>query len=175
MSDYNYDSYCGMYCGACSIMKAYQTGVKDPFAEFWIRSGAELKCHGCKSEEVFEGCAEFGGCSTCVMRACAREKGVERCLTCPEFPCASYKPSAASKMVTEKLPHLNTIGLNIMTILSTGIDAFLKEQEEQWKCPDCQIEYTWYATHCSKCGKDLGDLKPYRNAFDGSIFDIFKK
>lgn len=175
MSDYTYESYCGMYCGACSIMKAYQTGVKDPFAEFWVESGAELKCHGCKSDAVFEGCAEFGGCATCTMRTCAREKAVERCLACPDFPCAMYQPSEKSQIATEMLPHLNTIRLNMMTIINKGMEAFLKEQEEQWKCPDCQTDFSWYTTHCSKCGKDLGDLKPYRNSFDGSIFTMPKK
>lgn len=175
MSDYTYESYCSMYCGACSIMKAYQTGVKDPFAEFWVESGAELKCHGCKSDAVFEGCAEFGGCATCTMRTCAREKAVERCLTCPDFPCAMYQPSEKSQIATEMLPHLNTIRLNMMTIINKGMEAFLKEQEEQWKCPDCQTDFSWYTTHCSKCGKDLGYLKPYRNSFDGSIFTMPKK
>jgi len=172
MSEYNYESYCGMYCGACSIMKAYQTGVKDPFAEFWLESGAELKCHGCKSDMVFAGCAAFGGCATCNMRTCAREKGVERCLTCPEFPCAMYTPSEISQIMAEKLPHLNTIAINMQTIHSLGMEAFLKEQEAQWKCPDCSTDYAWYTTHCSNCGKDLGDSKPFKNAFDKSIFQM---
>lgn len=175
MNDYNYESYCGMYCGACSIMKAYQTGIKDPFAEFWVKSGAELKCHGCKSEVVFEGCAEFGGCATCAMRTCAREKGVERCLSCPEFPCAMYSNSEIAQIMAEKLPHLTTIGINMQTILSRGPEAFLKEQEEQWKCPDCGTEYTWFAVNCSQCGKDLVPFKPFKSSFDESIFYMAKK
>ena len=176
MSDFNYDSYCGMYCGACSIMKAYQTGVKDPFATFWNdEAGAELKCHGCKTDKVFEGCADFGGCSTCHIRACAREKRVERCLNCSDFPCAILKPTNESQIMLDKLPHMSTIAINMQTIHSKGISRFLEEQAAQWKCPDCQTDYTWYATHCSKCGKDLGDLKPYRNSFDGSIFTMPKK
>lgn len=75
-------------------------------------------------------------------------------------------------MMAEKLPHLTTIAINMQAIHSRGIEAFLEEQEAQWKCPDCSTGYAWYTTHCSKCGKDLGDLKPYKNAFDTSIFQM---
>ena len=73
-------------------------------------------------------------------------------------------------MIAEMLPHMTTIAINMHTIHSLGIDAFLEEQEAQWKCPDCSTGYAWYTTHCSNCGKDLGDRKPYKNAFDKSIF-----
>ena len=174
MSDFNYDSYCGLYCGACSIIKAYQTGTKDPFACFWSdEAGAELKCHGCKTDMVFQGAAEFGGCSRCQIRACAREKGVERCLSCPDFPCQNFNPDTdIAKYLIDKLPHMSVIADNLQTILNEGASRWLELQEAQWKCPECRTDYTWYATHCSNCGKDLGDRKPYRNTFDKSIFEL---
>ncbi|HUW63318.1 MAG TPA: hypothetical protein VMW83_01260 [Spirochaetia bacterium] len=47
MPNFNYDSYCGPYCGSCSIMVAYQTGQKDKFASFLHDElGFELKCRG---------------------------------------------------------------------------------------------------------------------------------
>jgi predicted esterase len=176
MSDFNYDSYCGLYCGGCSIIKAYQSGIKDPFACFWSdEAGAELKCHGCKTDTVFGGAAEFGGCAKCAIRACAREKGVERCLSCPDFPCHNFNPDTEiAKFLFDKLPHMSTIATNLQTIMSKGASGWLEEQVVQWKCPDCQTDYTWYATHCSNCGKDLGDLKPYKNTFDTSVFQMMK-
>jgi len=174
MSDFNYDSYCGLYCGACSIIKAYQSGIKDPFACFWSdEAGAELKCHGCKTDKVFGGAAEFGGCAKCPIRACAREKGVERCLSCPDFPCQNFNPHTdMAKYLFDKLPHMSTIAANLQIILSEGASCWLEQQEAQWKCPDCQTDYTWYANHCSNCGKDLGDRKPYKKTFDKSVFQI---
>ncbi|MEN6460337.1 MAG: DUF3795 domain-containing protein, partial [Syntrophomonas sp.] len=174
MSDFNYDSYCGLYCGACSIMKAYQSGIKDPFACFWSdEAGAELKCYGCKMDEVFKGAADFGGCAKCAIRACAKEKGVERCLNCPDFPCQNFNPDTEiAKFLFDKLPHMSTIATNLQMILSKGASSWLEEQKAQWICPDCQTDYTWYATHCSNCGKDLGDSKPYNNTFDKSVFQL---
>ncbi len=174
MSDFNYDSYCGLYCGACSIIKAYQSGIKDPFACFWSdEAGAELKCHGCKTDQVFQGAAEFGGCAKCAIRACAKEKGVERCLSCPDFPCQNFNPDTdMAKYLIDKLPHMSMIATNLQTILCEGVNNWLKQQEAQWKCPDCQTDYTWYATNCSNCGKELGESKPYKNTFDKSVFQM---
>ena len=174
MDDFNYDSYCGLYCGACSILKAYQSGIKDPFACFWSdEAGAELKCHGCKTDIIFQGAPEFGGCAKCAIRACAREKGVERCLSCPDFPCQNFNPDTdMAKFLVDKLPHMSMIAANLQSIMSEGATRWLELQEAQWKCPDCQTDYTWYATNCSTCGKDLGDSKPYRNSFDKSIFEL---
>ncbi|MEN6389152.1 MAG: DUF3795 domain-containing protein [Syntrophomonas sp.] len=164
MSEFNYDTYCGLYCGACSIMKACQTGIKDPFAcIFCDEAGMELKCHGCKTEQVFENCAK------CPIRPCARERGVEHCPDCPDYPCQNY---GFMQFLTEKLPHWDTAAANLQTIKEKGTEGWLQEQQAQWKCPNCQTDYSWYATHCSNCGKDLGEIKPYKNTFDKSVFQM---
>lgn len=166
MSDFKYDSYCGLYCRACSVMKAYQSGVKDPLACFFgDEAGLELQCHGCKSESVFE------NCSKCVIRPCARDKGVESCLDCAEYPCQNY---GFMQFIAEKLPHWSTSAANLNAIREKGIDQWLDEQAHLWQCPDCQTDFSWYATHCSKCGKDLSENKPYKNIFDKSVFQILK-
>jgi hypothetical protein len=36
--NFNYDSYCGIYCGACDIMMTYKTGRKHKLATFWDES-----------------------------------------------------------------------------------------------------------------------------------------
>lgn len=166
MGDFNYDTYCGLYCGACSILKAYQSGVADPFAcMFRDELGLELQCHGCKSDRV------FGNCAKCTIRPCAAEKGVEHCYECPSYPCQIY---ASMHLVLDKLPHWSTAASNVDMIKMQGVQKWLEAQEAQWKCPDCQSDYSWYATHCTQCGKDLGDLKPYRNSFDKSIFQMME-
>lgn len=164
MNDFNYDTYCGLYCGSCSVMKAYQTGIKDPLAcTFNDEMGMELKCHGCKTDHVFENCAQ------CSIRPCAKERGVEHCIDCPDYPCQIYM---TLKLAVEKLPHWSMAAANIETIRNNGVAKWLEEQAEQWRCADCQIGYSWYSTHCSNCGKDLQDLKPYKSTFDKSIFQM---
>ncbi|MDD2620220.1 MAG: DUF3795 domain-containing protein [Syntrophomonadaceae bacterium] len=164
MSNFNFDTYCGLYCGACSIIKAYQTGIKDPLACcLGDELGMELKCHGCKTDTV------FGNCAVCMIRNCVREKGMERCLDCPDYPCPNFD---SMQFLLEKVPHWNTAAVNQEYIQNYGADRWLQQQAAQWKCPDCQTDYTWYATHCSGCGKELGELKSYRNSFDPSIFQM---
>ena len=161
MSEFNYDTYCGLYCGACSILKAYQSGPKDPFACFWDENTSlELKCHGCKTDIVFENCA------VCPIRTCAREKEIEHCTECIEYPCANF-----NKMLPllEILPHCTTASDNRETIAAKGTDQWLQEQDNLWKCPDCKTEYTWYGVNCKNCGRELDSLKPYKNAFNKDI------
>lgn len=161
---FNYDSYCGLYCGACSILKAYESGDKDEMASFWNDEvGLELKCHGCKSDTVFYNCA------SCKIRNCATARKVERCMDCKHFPCNLMKAEEL-KVLLDKLPHLKTIANNLMIIKNNGVEKWLSEQKEQWKCPDCQTHFTWYATYCSKCGKNLVELKSFTGSFDKSIF-----
>ena len=168
MGDFNYESYCGLYCGACSILKAYQTGQKDKFALFWAgEAGLELKCHGCKTDQV------FAGCSMCKMRECAIGKKVERCLECSDFPCSQFNMEE-HKYISSKLPHLKTIVDNLAVIGNIGVDQWLEDQGKLWKCPECQTEYTWYADYCIKCGKDLKEIKGFKNEFDSSIFGLKK-
>jgi hypothetical protein len=164
VSAFNYDSYCGLYCGACSIIKAYQTGIRDKFASFFAEeAGLELKCHGCKSDTVFV------NCSNCKIRACAIDKGVERCLVCKDFPCNQFNAEEL-KNVLDSLPHLSAIQNNLAVIMSNGVDCWLAEQEKRWKCPDCQTDFSWYTDNCSKCGRDLTEIKGFKN-YDKKIFE----
>jgi hypothetical protein len=164
MTGFNYDSYCGLYCGACSILKAYQTGIKDKFASFWAEEAKmELTCHGCKSDTLFV------NCSNCKIRACAIDKGVERCLVCQDFPCGQFDV-AEFKNVLDSLPHLKTIQNNLEAIKEKGADGWLAQQDKRWKCPDCQTDFSWYADNCSKCGRDLTKLKGFSN-FDKKFFE----
>jgi hypothetical protein len=164
MSAFNYDSYCGLYCGACSILKAYQTGIRDKFASFWAEeAGLPLKCHGCKSDNLFV------NCSQCKIRACAKDKGVERCLVCKDFPCGQFDVDQF-KNVLDSLPHLKTIQKNLATIANDGVDAWLAEHDKQWKCPNCKTDFSWYTDTCSECSTDLTEIKGYKD-FDKKIFE----
>ena len=93
-------TYCGLYCDLCSqrarIPERAQS-LKDILTkegfEFWSKGMAG-------SEEFWEflgnlsdmdkscpGCRQGGGNPGCDLRKCAKEKGVEVCCFCNEFPC----------------------------------------------------------------------------------------
>jgi hypothetical protein len=95
-------AYCGIYCGNCcqltnvgpeakklceSMKKAgYELyGPYIPgFEQFWIflsDLAAKNGCHGCRKD---------GGNPYCKVRICAREKNVEICTLCEEYPCKEF-------------------------------------------------------------------------------------
>jgi hypothetical protein len=121
-------------------------------------SPAPIKCYGCKSDSV------FGGCGKCLVRRCASKKAVDSCLDCKKYPCILFHLTGMMKKIVkleEKLPHLKDTLINSKRIKQVGVDAWLKEQEQSWKCPDCDGPFTWYQMNCSQCGRELDSLKQY--------------
>ena len=45
----------------------------------------DMSCKGCKSDALFK------LCSSCHITACNKERGLENCEDCGDFPCQSYE------------------------------------------------------------------------------------
>lgn len=147
MNKFNPDTYCGIYCGACSIAKYSETGLADQFATC-LRSvpKKELACSGCKSDTVYT------GCSTCGLRRCARKKKIEHCIDCADYPCKSYN---RWQTVAKFLPHAHEAPLNLETIKREGVNYWLNAEKKHWECPDCGTPFSWYVTACHNCDRSL--------------------
>jgi hypothetical protein len=152
MKPFNYDSYCGNYCGACEIMSAYKNNTQNEIAPQWGASPEEIKCFGCKTETVYK------NCSICKIRKCAIERGTEHCVVCKDFPCEIL---TSGESLVEQLPHLKEIPLNMQTIKEKGTEYWLTEQKRKWQCPNCGQPFSWYKEKCSGCGRDLSQDKDY--------------
>lgn len=157
MSNFNYDSYCGLYCGACDILHAYKNGYEDKIAPYFNLEPSQIKCHGCKTDTVFE------NCRNCKIRNCAINKKIDHCFDCIDYPCNLYNELLQDFSNKHNLPHLKILPKNFMTIKNIGIDQWLKEQDQVWKCPECQTDFSFYTPKCIKCGKDLDKIKDYNN------------
>jgi hypothetical protein len=147
MNQFNPDTYCGIYCGACSIVMHGETGRADAFAA--CLAGVpkkELACGGCKSDTV------YAGCSTCSLRRCARERGIAHCVDCGDYPCKMY---SKWQSVAKFLPHTCNAASSLEAIKRDGIAPWLAAQKKRWSCPDCGTPFSWYATECRKCGRGL--------------------
>jgi hypothetical protein len=44
---------------------------------------------------------------------------------------------------------------NIRRQRDIGIDAWIAEQEQRWRCPHCGCPTDWYAGQCYDCGTTL--------------------
>jgi hypothetical protein len=131
---------CGLYCGACSILAAGRKN--DPKVMELIAMGVadylghpvevkDLACEGCHSDVVAIMCRE------CELRACALLKGLTHCSQCADFPCQQI-----IDFNNDDFRHHSKVLDNIRRQRDIGIDAWIKEQDERWRCPkcDCVVE-----------------------------------
>lgn len=140
---------CGLYCGACSILAAGRKN--DPKLMELLAVGVadylghpvevkDLACEGCHSDVVAIMCRE------CDLRACALSKGLTHCSKCADFPCQQI-----IDFNNDDFRHHSEVLDNIRRQRDIGIDAWIKEQDERWRCPKCGCVADWYAGQCSNC------------------------
>lgn len=135
MNPKDYLCYCGLYCRLCSNVSVIppqsrallatleHAGFGDwgdqmfeGFASFW-----EILQKLAKQDETCTLCQGDCGDPGCVMRPCARERGVEVCALCDEYPCDK---------VTAFMDRYAEVKINNDRIREVGLDAWLEEQEE---------------------------------------------
>lgn len=137
-------AYCGLYCAACPQYRAAQMAGEGESSDNF--------CYGCKSSGVGP-----GWCSTCSLKACAREKGIEFCFQCASYPCDNldrFKNDA-------HYPYHGEIYDYMRSIKDKGEAVWLKEMNSRWSCHTCGNSYGWWDQACSHCGsKTLGYKKP---------------
>lgn len=155
-----YDTYCGLYCGACEIINAETAEDRERVGEFWGAQPEQVHCTGCKTDTVFIHCEH------CPIRICAQDKSVDFCLDCGEYPCAIYEEG---KEIIEYLPHLKATVINQKYIRKHGVERWLVDQKSKWECPECESRFAWYTEECRNCGKDLKGLKDYENMTKGDL------
>ena len=127
---------CGMNCGICVAFFGY----------------------------TMEGNKRKHSCSTCRLRdsRCAflkqqcdklATKQVEYCFECTVFPCESLK--ALDKR------YRNIYGMsmieNLIYIKVNGIEQFLKNEQERWKCPNCGGIICVHNKTCYTCSQTRED------------------
>ncbi len=112
---------CGLYCGAC--------GATD--------------CDGCLSENGDDWVKQ------CTFRRCSRERNLDSCCFCNDFPC-----EALDNFMNDKWPHHWTMETNLQFIKKNGIAQWLLAQEQEWSCKSCGAHINWYQKSCC-CGQRL--------------------
>jgi len=143
-----YDTYCGLYCGACSMLIANERGKLEEKAKIWKLKPEEVRCNGCKSDVLSVYCLD------CKIKTCAENKNVDYCYYCPDYPCAMLH-----KFKNDRYDHHSIIFQNLNFIKENGIEAWLKSQKERWSCSECGMRFSWYDKKCSKCGQPVKSCK----------------
>ena len=141
---FRYDTYCGLYCGACPVLIANKKGTLEDAAHEWEMNPDDITCHGCKTDIISV------YCKTCDIKECTENKKIEFCIDCKEYPC-----DRLTAFRNDECPHHSVIFKNLGVIHKKGVDTWLDKQEKRWKCPHCGERYAWYDTVCKKCGNTL--------------------
>lgn len=144
MTQFRYDTYCGLYCGACDVLQANRTGTLEALASAWGAELEQLRCHGCKSEinAVY--------CLDCDIKACATSKKIEYCFECAGYPCERLVDFR-----NDEHAHHSIIVHNLGRIRRLGTEQWLAEELTRWSCPQCGLSFTWYDEVCKACGTEL--------------------
>lgn len=99
-------AYCGLTCHTCPIylatreknpkkkrgMRAKIAGKINKLYKEKLKAEDVTDCDGCKTEERL-----FSGSQKCEIRKCARDKGIESCAHCSEYPCEKLKKFFATE------------------------------------------------------------------------------
>ena len=81
------------------------------------------------------------------IRNCARDKEIEYCSLCDDFPCKKL-----IDFTSDRKPHHADAIENLILINKIGKQKWLEVQKEKWTCK-CNAKYSWYLTKCAKCNE----------------------
>ena len=110
---------CGLYCGACPILRA--TSDRSLAEKLAPQLGMEVEavhCRGCRAEE-----GKMMGWPLCQNYECITQRGLEFCYECPDFPCLKLAPCADRADV---LPHNQKV-YNLVLMQKMGLENWIKE------------------------------------------------
>ena len=113
---------CGMNCALC---QAYQ--------------GKGLACRGCGLG------GERKACQNCSIRKCHKKE--DFCFECPDYPCKRLKALDKRYRTKYQMSMLE----NLEFIRAKGLDAFVIEQENRYRCSRCGKLRTVHQEYCLYC------------------------
>ena len=98
----NYSCYCGLYCGNCAVKVKIEPASKNLYEEM-KKAGFEEVIHmipegdkfwsfltGMVKNGVCTSCKDGSGNPGCAVRICAKEKNIEMCALCENYPCEIF-------------------------------------------------------------------------------------
>jgi hypothetical protein len=119
MNHKEFTAPCGIDCFNCEVFESNLTEEnRARFSAAFKLAPEAVACKGCRASD---GCRlHWGKCDTL---DCVKDKGIEFCHECTEFPCAMLCPSAES---AQRYPH-NLKLYNLCRIKLLGLEKWAKE------------------------------------------------
>ena len=137
---------CGLYCGVCRVYIAHQDNdiklkkeLFPSYKAYGAKSVEDMACEGCLSDGI-----HFPFCRSCTIKDCIKNKGIEGCHQCTEFPCEIIAnwPSKPGKVIILR---------NIPAWRELGTEKWVEEVERRYQCPECGKQLFRGVTNCNNC------------------------
>ncbi|MBC7233417.1 MAG: DUF3795 domain-containing protein [Chloroflexi bacterium] len=137
---------CGLYCGACTIYRAYQDGrqFQELLAAKYNCQPEQVRCEGC--QVLTESCWGYN----CPIVACLRTHGYNFCYECAQWAhrtCEKY-----ARIANSYAGRGEDVYANLLTIQAGHTDEWLQEQEQRWRCTACGQPSAAWDDRCRWCG-----------------------
>jgi len=121
---------CGINCRICV-----------GFFGYTLLGERQTPCGGCRTRE--KTCTFFE--KNCEHKE--QKAKIEYCFDCTYFPCENLKK--IDQYYNQK--YSISIIENFTFIKTHGMDAFLKNEKEKWKCPTCGGVFCKHTNRCYTC------------------------
>lgn len=127
-------SVCGLNCAKCDIYLAGRGNEKlrNEMIEWFKKERnktikpEQVKCDGCR------GPLDAHWSSDCKMMLCAKNRGLQYCFQCEDFPCAHV-----NEFGSDGISHHKRTVENSKRMKEIGIDAWIEEQKGNKHCVFC--------------------------------------
>lgn len=108
----------------------------------------------CYSKKACAGClvSDIGKpehCRKCKIKDCVKEKGLNYCYQCSEFPCKQIKNLEKSYTSHYGVSLIQ----NSISVKEQGLIAFMEGQKKQYTCLQCGGIISLHDAECSECQK----------------------
>ncbi|MDO5851291.1 MAG: DUF3795 domain-containing protein [Methanobacteriaceae archaeon] len=85
----------------------------------------------------------------CKIKACFDNKKFKYCSRCSQFPCKLIKKHDKNYKKRYNISPIN----NSKEVENRGINNFMKKEQLEWSCPDCNHIISFNDKICSNCKK----------------------
>lgn len=128
-------SVCGLNCAKCDIHQASYGNEKllRETIEWFKKERNEtikpeqINCDGCR------GSLKRHWSPECKMMLCAKNRGLQYCFQCEDFPC-----TILNEFSSDGIPHHKQTVKNMKRMKEVGIEAWIAGQKKCTFCPDRQ-------------------------------------
>jgi len=124
-------SICGLNCAKCPIYDASHGNdkLREELAVHFGGKPESIICEGCRSEPLSH---DAHWSPECKMLLCAKEKKVQYCFECKDFPC-----TILIEFSSDGVPHHKRTVENLNRMKEIGLEAWIAEREKNGKPSFC--------------------------------------